>query len=283
MEIVQRNFATLAPTDYLKLTISQTQRKELDLGAVAGEGAAAGGDVDVNLEHTLSRTFLFPGANEVVDLASGRARPAAQVVEPAKKKPDKEKGKHRAPIGTPDDPIEMLWAKPLFRYARPMRLVGPKGVEEIYKRDEPKLLKPGMTIGVSPFFGRKGEVFLRRAPTPRDRNVERIFMQALDDAGFVVGGEPGSFNFSGDHVFDLGFGGVDANANLWPLERETNAKAGFAHSSGQIVQFNFPTDPPEQAPRRASLAADAIDDTGVKVGPFYVGLHFKLKDVVDPP
>ena len=284
MEIVQRNFATLTPTDYGKLTISQTQRKEVDLGAAAGEGAAAGADVDVKLEHTLSRTFRFPAENEVVELASGRARLAAQVVEPdKKKKPDKRKGKPQAPIGTEDDPIEMLWAKPLKRYTRPMSLMGPKGVLETYKRDEPKLLKPGMTIGVSPFFGAKGTVFKRRNPTPRDPKVEDTFTEALDDAGFVSEGEPGSFKFSGDHVFDLGYGGADAFSNLWPLERDTNRKAGVFHGVGQIVEFNLPSDPPEQKPRHASLASNAIDDTGTLVGPFWIGLHFKIKDVVDPP
>src|SRR4051794_26353751 len=41
-----------------------------------------GADIDVAAEHELSKSFVFPGANEIVELAAGRARRAAQIIEP---------------------------------------------------------------------------------------------------------------------------------------------------------------------------------------------------------
>jgi hypothetical protein len=70
-----------------------------------GEGAAAGADVDVTAEHTASRTWLWPAANEIVELASGQAKPVSQVLEPEKKKDGKKKSKFGPPKETAWGPL----------------------------------------------------------------------------------------------------------------------------------------------------------------------------------
>ena len=69
------------------------------------EVAAAGADVDVTAEHSASRTWLWPAANEIVELASDQAKPVTQVLEP-EKKPDKgKKPKYGGPKKTAWGPL----------------------------------------------------------------------------------------------------------------------------------------------------------------------------------
>jgi len=47
-----------------------------------------------------------------MDAAGARTKTVPAVVEPGKKKPPPDPGKHQAPIGTREDPIQMTWYKP---------------------------------------------------------------------------------------------------------------------------------------------------------------------------
>jgi hypothetical protein len=266
LEIVHRHFATLTPTDHVKLELSQTQRKEIDVGAVAGEGAAAGADVDVTAEHTISRVWVsYSGTDEVIDLAAGRRRVAAAVVEPDKKD-DKKKRKPKFPTGlTRGSPIEMIWAKPPSKYKNPINLVDGQ-VEKNYFRTVPQTLN-GRVIGVPGFSPREGLVFQRLA-FRSERGAETEFVEHLRRADFRHEGTDGWDAFAPDHVFDLGYGGDDAFSNLWPLDKATNTAASGRHGQGQIVKFSKPEDAEDDPPRETTLSrTDPRAPTGIGVPP----------------
>lgn len=179
-------------------------------------------------------------------------------------------GRHRAPVGTEDDPILMIWAKPLGRYRNPVWLDTPnqQGREPFY-RDRPKALPSGKTIGVSgPYWGEVGRVLRKGEKTTRG-GQEDAFVKDLEEYGFE-GFSDGEY--SPDHVLDLDWGGPDSYANLWPLTRSTNVAAGRYHSFDQTVEFNLPDDPPEREPRNEKLSYV-----------FFRGRYFKIKQVADPP
>ena len=176
---------------------------------------------------------------------------------------------HKAPIGTQDDPIQMIWAKPPSRYDNPIWLDTPNqsGREPFY-RDRKKQLPNKRTIGIDEsYLGRQGRVFEKGEKSSRG-GKETDFKNDLEQYGYE-GFSDG--DYSPDHVRDLDWGGPDDYSNLWPLDRETNAAAGRYHSFQQEVEFNVPGDPPEAAPRKEKLSYE-----------FFRGRYFRIKKIGDP-
>jgi Domain of unknown function (DUF4157)/Bacterial protein of unknown function (DUF922) len=175
---------------------------------------------------------------------------------------------HKAPTGTQDDPIEMIWAKPLFRYENPIWLDTPnqEGREPFY-RNQSKRLPGGPSIGADGgYFGSVGKVIQKGEKSGRG-GQEDNFRKELEKHGYE-GFSDGAY--SPDHVLDLDWGGPDAFSNLWPLDRDTNSAAGRYHSFNQEVEFNLPDDPPEAAPRKEKLSYE-----------FFRGRYFRIKKVAD--
>jgi len=162
------------------------------------------------------------------------------------------------------DPIEMVWLKPLRFYKSILKLDGGG-----YPRLTPKkLLRAGRkygpeqgTIGVKDWPG-VGST-LHRISTPRDESVTRHFIEATADEGFEEWDQ-----FSPDHVRDLFFEGADHFKNLWPLDRDTNERAGHWHAN-QSVCFS---DAPGLKPRVESLCSARL-----------VGRWFVIRKVGEPP
>ena len=275
IKVVKEQLATIQPVDLVKVELSQTQRRRLDLGGKEGKGLAAGADVDLAAEHTISRIWQnFRGPEAVIEAAGKQTKVVPSVVEPEKKTP--QPGKHQAPTGTYEDPILFIWAKPAHRYAVVV-LDGPNGRER-YSSQVPKALPPpdqDKTIGVPGFWGHLQTRPFEKGPgTPSPRRAEVEFKKLLEKHGFGRDGEDGWDDNSPDHVKDLAWTGADDRSNLWPLDRETNRKAGEYHSYRQIVECNFPDDPPEQPPRRLPLSHPYFKVPGV---------FFRIREVADPP
>jgi hypothetical protein len=247
--IVKEHLDTIQPVDLVKLELSLIQRKRIDVGGVEGEGAAAGVDVDVSAEHEISKAWQnFAGHEPVMEAAAAKAKPVTTVVQPGKKKPPPPPppGSHRAPTGRVDDPIQMTWYKPRSAYARVY--LGEPGKKTEYKKDQFRRVPPpdNDIIGVAG-FPNVGDPIQRERPTERSGKREREFVELLADHDFDWRG------WSPDHVLDLAWGGDDEFHNLWPLRSDVNSNAGLMHSSRQFVEYNRPTDDPEQEPRRAPL------------------------------
>ena len=140
----------------------------------------------------------------------------------------------------------------------PLRLDG-----GIYSRNKKKKLTTGEEIGVS-FWPGVGDL-VQKNPGGRGREADR-FKKVLEDDGYENWDEN-----SPDHVLDLFFAGADDFDNLWPLDRDVNRRAGTWHP-GQPVEFNKPSDPPEQPPRKEAIASSNLD-----------GCWFIIKKVTEPP
>lgn len=175
--------------------------------------------------------------------------------------------KHKAPIGSRDDPIAMVWVKPLGYYDNPLNLDG-----GVYQRDRQKLLTDKVRrIGV-PFWPGVGDIVQKKKVARGGK--EREFKQALCDEGYedCTAADTGEWgDYSPDHVVDLEFNGADAFNNLWPLEKDVNRRAG-TWQTGQGVIFNLPDDPPDAPPRREAIQSTRLD-----------GCYFKIIKVRTPP
>ncbi|MBO7743583.1 DUF4157 domain-containing protein [Paenibacillus sp. MWE-103] len=160
-------------------------------------------------------------------------------------------GTHKAPTGAIDDPIKMIWYKPLRGYRNPIYLkFDPSDRSDPHDRKEPyyrnlrkRLPRSSKFIGAKiwPKVGTK----LQRDPTPRDTSVTKKYREDLEEFGFDMWEK----SCQPDHVVDLAFGGEDTYANLWPLDGTMNMAAGPLHSFKQKVKYNFPDDAPEHEPR----------------------------------
>lgn len=163
----------------------------------------------------------------------------------------------RCPTGTKADPIGMIWCKPKKFYKTSLKLYGGE-----YARDTQKALTIGTKekIGVPDWPGRG--TLLKREKTPRGKTADQ-FKNAIAEEGFEQWE-----HYSPDHVLDLFFKGKDRFDNLWPLEREVNARAGTWHP-GQPVCYS---DPPHFKPTWKALGTLEL-----------VGRWFVVKEVREPP
>jgi len=193
-----------------------------------------------------------------------------QVCKPMKK----EGGKRKAPTGDRNDPIKMIWFKPLSKYRNPIFLsFDPYDLSEkkepYYRNLRKRLPRSTKFIGVNlwPGVGTK----LQRMKTPRDPSVTKSFTEDLNEFGFDMF-ERG---YQADHVVDLAFGGADSYANLWPLDAQTNEWAGALHSFLQPVKFNFPDDSPDQEPRVEKISPPHNPQ-------FFNGRWFVISEVRNP-
>ncbi|NBD22289.1 eCIS core domain-containing protein [Paenibacillus glycinis] len=185
--------------------------------------------------------------------------------------------KHKAPTGELDDPIKMIWYKPLRAYRNPIYLkFDPSDPSDPYDKKEPyyrnlrkRLPRSSKFIGVNfwPKIGTK----LQRNPTPRDASVTKKYREDLEEFGFDMWEK----SCQPDHVVDLAFGGADTYANLWPMDEDKNMAAGPLHSFKQKVKYNFPDDPPEHEPREEFIASPRNPT-------FFNGRWFVISSVQSP-
>jgi hypothetical protein len=238
IEIVKRNLAALTPIDHIKLELSQTQRRELDLGETEGAGVGEGADLDVTAEHTVSKTWWLGGEEELVEIAAQHGQQAKATVEPGKKKDD---DGPKFPSGlspnNKDDHIPIRWVKPLPAYPDPIRLTPSTGPHDYEMQVPDQFVEPGHSIGVEsgflPEFGKS--VQLERVIEEIDRGpgVDR-FRSLLTRHGWNGAG------FDIDHVQDIGWGGPDEPVNLWPLNSAFNQNAGNRFQQLRLTYSNVP-------------------------------------------
>jgi hypothetical protein len=155
-----------------------------------------------------------------------------------------------------NDPINMIWFKPLSAYPNPIWLKfdpdNPKERKEPFKRDERQQLPSGQGrqrrwIGV-PHWPSVRDVLLRNKT--KDTGQKGQFRSELAECGYEW--DRADRRYEADHVQDLAFAGADSFKNLWPLEANTNEQAGTWHT-WQDVRYSDPLDPPGSPARIAPI------------------------------
>ncbi|MEM9293209.1 MAG: hypothetical protein AAGD01_16120 [Acidobacteriota bacterium] len=114
---------------------------------------------------------------------------------------------------------------------------------------------------------------LRRTAHSSDRSEQRelnqVMNRAIDRGELEINGDPRARlseagGFDGDHVKDLGYGGLDSIENFWPLDAATN-RAALTYNRNYLVNFLDSTGQARQAP------------IGV-----LIGKHFVVEDFYNP-
>jgi hypothetical protein len=174
------------------------------------------------------------------------------------------KAGHVAPTGAEDNPIPMIWYKPLWWYLDPVKL-NINGKKRDFKRDSKAKLPHGPEIGVSYWPG-KGDVVQLRDPTKRGGKAQGDFNKALSMYGFKTAG------WNADHVVDVNMGGADNFSNLWLLEAGVNQRAGN-WQLGQSVRFSKDDEKP----------GNVYGPIAIQGQEYLRGRYFVIRDVRDPP
>jgi hypothetical protein len=132
--------------------------------------------------------------------------------------------------GTVDDPIPIVWYKPLDKYPD-IPVTDASGAAITLK---PFVANPPVvdalghkwTFGVAPenrpSIDEKTGTKWRNMPVHGKQRVNQVMYNA---ALANLGHDPTKHGEDGDHVRDLGFGGNDEIKNYWPLEASTNRLA----------------------------------------------------------
>jgi hypothetical protein len=138
--------------------------------------------------------------------------------------------------GTKSDPIPVVWYKDETHYA-PIKIKSktytyPKGPEVQGRLKKYKIAVDGR------YRFKLGDVIENRKMNEK-RTTQVDINYALKQAGASMAG------LDGDHVRDLGFGGVDSDKNYWPLKAEINRRPflGWRATYGvnYISQNNVPS------------------------------------------
>ena len=140
-------------------------------------------------------------------------------------KPEEQKKEACSPTGlTPEDPIPMVWFKPLVDdyYPRTLRIQG-----HDYDRDSQDHLPHGEPIGVAQQYAPWYDKVFQLIPEERGDGADD-FREVLLGYGFDWTG------LQADHVQDLEWEGKDIFDNLWPMDSSANMSAG-ARTNQQVI------------------------------------------------
>jgi Domain of unknown function (DUF4157) len=143
---------------------------------------------------------------------------------------------------TPNDPIQIIWFKPVHDSFYPRYLEIMNGILD---RDDPDTHLPDETpVGVkTEFWPRLGKV-MQLIPQPRT-GKQGEYKEDLAHWGYVWGK-----TMQPDHVQDLDWEGPDAYGNLWPYEASTNQSAGSSQNLQQPITFCLTEYGPQYVGRR---------------------------------
>jgi hypothetical protein len=171
-----------------------------------------------------------PQTDYIKELWKGRStdvapRPRTQTEPDTEERRDRRRRRRCSPTGlSPDDPIPLVWYKPLSLYPETIEIQG-----HSYRRDVPTRLPHGEPIGVSRQWWPPNREPFQLLPERRGQ-AAREFREILrDDYHFDWGG------LQADHVRDLQWSGPDSFRNLWPFDMRQNPSAGTRQNNSQVV------------------------------------------------